>query len=155
MIRCTIILTVFFFQHANAQENKLVYNIDSMIEKIERLIPSTTNKIKDTIIYGIHERSKLPDTQFVHTKYFFSDRSLIKVINYTKYKNWTDTEIIYVQDEKPIKYNRQSHYLDLLKDDFDIYFRDDKAVYQTERVGAGKPYAPAFLSFCYQIIKSR
>ena len=157
MRRCAFLLLLLFFQNADAQkgDSVSVHNIDGMIELIERLVSHTAKEIKDTVIYSIEERSGLPDTQHVHRTYFISSGSVIKVIKHTKHKYWTHSEIMYVQNEKPIKYNRQSYYLDLLKDDFDIYFKDDKAVYQIERVGVGKPYPPAFLAFCYEILRSR
>ena len=150
-------LLIFGLQKADAQkvERVLVHNIDSLVEKIDKLVPATDNQIKNTVLYGIEERTRLPDTQHVHTQYFISYGSVIKVIKNTKYKYWTHREIIYVQNERPIKYNRQSYYLNSLKDDFDIYFNDDKAVYQIEHVGLGRPHPPTFLAFCYQILNAR
>jgi len=132
-----------------------VNKIDS-ITKVLEVTPNKYKKIvKDTITFGREEITKFPDTILNHKEYFLNieNGNIEKITTKTVYRQWTTILTIYYRDNRPVKFTRQSWYLAIPKEDFDIYYSNDREIYQNKRdTGRGKPYAPAFLEWCYQLL---
>jgi hypothetical protein len=137
------------------QDLVTVRKIDSVTKTLE-ITPNKYKKIvKDTVTYGREEVTALPDTILNHKEYFLNieNGNIEKITIKTVYRQWTTILTIYYRDNKPVKFTRQSWYLTTPKEDFDIYYSNDTEVYQNKRdTERGKPYAPAFLEWCYQLL---
>ena len=151
----SVLASILYCVNCLGQDLITVRKIDSITKTLE-ITPNRYKKIvKDTVTYGREEAIALPDTVLNHKEYFLNTENgnIEKITTKTVYRQWTTILTIYYQDNKPVKFTRQSWYLTTPKEDFDIYYSNDTEVYQNKRdTERGKPYAPAFLEWCYQLL---
>ena len=141
-----------------SQDSSQVKRIDSIIAKIEFTLSDKEKVVKDTVFYGKADKTGEQDTLKRRTISYSekSERRIQKISRIEHYMNWTSLVTIYYLDEKTMYYRKQDWYVDDLRNDFVIYYWNDKGVAQFRHAGIeGDPFPPTFLDFSYQILREK